>query len=48
MDLSSTDNEDITKIITDEPTTEDAPDFIGYSQKLSKIIINSDSPFTIG
>lgn len=48
MNLSSIDNEDITKIITDESTTEDAPDFIEYSQKLSKIIINSDPRFTVG
>jgi predicted KAP-like P-loop ATPase len=48
MNLPPIDNEDITKIITDEPITEDAPDFIEYSQKLSKIIINSDPRFTVG
>jgi uncharacterized protein YjbI with pentapeptide repeats len=41
-------NEDITRIITDKPSKEEASDFRGYSQKLSKIIVNSDSPFTVG
>ena len=45
---NSNDNEDQTRIITDEPTIEDAPDFIEYSQKLSKIIINSNPQFTVG
>jgi uncharacterized protein YjbI with pentapeptide repeats len=47
MNISYKDNEDITRIITDEPTNE-APDFREYSRKLSKIIINSVSPFTVG
>ena len=36
-----------TRIITDEPTKE-ATDFRGYSQKLSKIIVNSKPRFTVG
>lgn len=47
-DKNNNDNEDIARIITDEPTKEDAPDFKEYSQKLSKIIINSDPQFTVG
>ena len=37
-----------TKIITDEPTLDDALDFRSYSQQLASIIINSTPRFTIG
>jgi predicted KAP-like P-loop ATPase len=36
------------KIITDEPTLEDALDFDSYSQQLADIIVNSTPRFTIG
>ncbi|HXT84439.1 MAG TPA: P-loop NTPase fold protein [Verrucomicrobiae bacterium] len=36
------------KIITDEPTLEDALDFANYSQSLADIIINSTPRFSIG
>ena len=36
------------KIITDEPTLEDALDFDRYSQQLADIIVNSTPRFTIG
>jgi predicted KAP-like P-loop ATPase len=38
----------ITKIITDEPTEDDALDFNNYSQKLADIIANSTPRFAIG
>ncbi|HYA82013.1 MAG TPA: P-loop NTPase fold protein [Candidatus Bathyarchaeia archaeon] len=38
----------ITKIITDEPTEDDALDFNKYSQKLADIIANSTPRFAIG
>ncbi len=47
-DKNNNDNEDIARIITDEPTKEDVADFGGYSQKLSKIIVNSNPRFTVG
>ena len=36
------------KIITDEPTLEDALHFDRYSQQLADIIVNSTPRFTIG
>ena len=36
------------KIITDEPTLEDALDFRNYSHRLAEIITNSTPRFTIG
>jgi hypothetical protein len=39
---------DIIKIITDEPTLEDALDFNNYSQRLANIITNSIPRFSIG
>jgi tetratricopeptide (TPR) repeat protein/GTPase SAR1 family protein len=38
----------IIKIITDEPTLDDALDFNNYSQRLANIIINSTPQFSIG
>src|SRR5919199_1738144 len=38
----------IIKIITDEPTLDDALDFNNYSQKLANIITNSTPRFSIG
>jgi KAP family P-loop domain/Pentapeptide repeats (8 copies) len=38
----------ILKIITDEPTEEDALDFNNYSQKLANIITNSKPRFAVG
>jgi hypothetical protein len=37
----------IIKIITDEPTLEDALDFNNYSQKLANIVTNSTARFTM-
>jgi predicted KAP-like P-loop ATPase len=39
---------DIIKIITDEPSSEDALDFENYSLKLAEIIKNSTPRFSIG
>jgi hypothetical protein len=41
-------NSDKIKIITDEPTFEDALDFGNYSMKLAEIIRNSTPRFSIG
>lgn len=37
-DKNNKDNEDIARIITDEPTKEDAPDFKEYSQNYLKLL----------
>ena len=45
---SGSSKEEIIKIITDEPTLEDALDFNNYSQRLASIITNSTPRFSIG
>ncbi len=47
-DLSATQSKNTIKIITDEPTLEDALNFERYSSKLAEIIRNSTPRFTIG
>ncbi|PWU81731.1 MAG: hypothetical protein DLM72_05375 [Candidatus Nitrosopolaris wilkensis] len=46
--ISNSKTRDKIKIITDEPTLEDALDFDSYSQELADIIMNSTPRFTIG
>ena len=47
-DIDKSSKSSITKIITDEPTEDDALDFNNYSQNLADIIANSTPRFAIG